>query len=409
MKKVVITGLGIKTPLGDDVETFCQALQNGACAIKSMPEWDQYSELTSRVAAPTRLTEQEIKSIPRSSRRSMGRLAIFAALAAKKAVNDAKISEDELSDGSTGCIIGSTMGSPESILTAMRSLIKNNSFTELSAMQFFKCVSHTAAMNVSNYLNIRGYISATSSACASSLQAIGQSAALIANGQQQIMLCGGAEEVGISVTGSFDILYAASHNFNSQPQKSSRPFDAERDGLVCGEGAGIIILEEYEHAKARGAHIYGEVTGYASCGSGNHISQSDFPSIVRCIRSALKNAHCSPTTIGYISAHATATIHGDAVEVAAMREVFGNNTPMSSMKGHIGHTMGASGAIETIASLIMMRDSIIYPTINLDNVAADCQYDAHITTPTPLKFDAFIKNCFAFGGINAVLVCKKMP
>ncbi|MCF6175195.1 MAG: beta-ketoacyl-[acyl-carrier-protein] synthase family protein [Victivallaceae bacterium] len=408
MKRVVITGLGIRTPLGDDVEAFCQALQNGQCAVRGMPEWDQYPEITSRVAATTPLDDAEVKSIPRSSRRSMGRLAIFAALAAKSAVTNAGLSEDELADGSAGCIIGSTMGSPDSILEAMGSLIENNSFSELSAMQFFKCVSHTAAMNVSNYLNLRGHISATSSACASSLQALGQGASIIATGQQKIMLCGGSEEVGISVTGSFDILYAASHNFNDQPKKASRPFDAERDGLVCGEGAGILVLEEYEHAKARGAHIYGEITGYATCGSGNHISQSDYPSIVRCIKNALQNAQCVPETIGYISAHATATVHGDAVEVAAIKEVFGDSIPMSSMKGHIGHTMGASGAIETIASLIMMRDGTIYPTINLDNVADDCQYGAHITTPTAAPFNAFIKNCFAFGGINAVLVCKKV-
>ena len=408
MKRVVITGLGIRTPLGNDIETFCQALHNGQCAVRTMSEWDRYPGITSRVAATTPLNDAEVKTIPRSSRRSMGRLAIFAALAAKSAVVDAGLAETELTDGSTGCIIGSTMGSPDSILEAMKALITNNSFAELSAMQFFKCVSHTAAMNVSNYLNLRGHISATSSACASSLQALGQGASIIATGQQKIMLCGGSEEVGISVTGSFDILYAASHNFNDQPQKASRPFDAQRDGLVCGEGAGILVLEEYEHAKARGAHIYGEVTGYATCGSGNHISQSDYPSIVRCIKSALQNAKCSPDEIGYISAHATATLHGDAVEVAAMKAVFGDKTPMSSMKGHIGHTMGASGAIETIASLIMMRDGVIYPTINLDNVADDCQYDAHITTATTAPFNAFIKNCFAFGGINAVLVCKKL-
>ncbi len=408
MKRVVITGLGIKTPLGDNVETFCQALEDGQCAVRSMPEWDQYPEISSRVAATTPLPDNEVKSIPRSSRRSMGRLAIFAALAAKNAVTNAGLGENELTNGEAGCIIGSTMGSPESILEAMRSLVVKNSFSELSAMQFFKCVSHTAAMNVSNYLNLCGHISATSSACASSLQALGQGASIIATGQQKIMLCGGSEEVGISVTGSFDILYAASHKFNDQPQKASRPFDANRDGLVCGEGAGILVLEEYEHAKARGAHIYGEITGYATCGSGSHISQSDYPSIVRCIKNALANAQCNPQEIGYISAHATATIHGDAVEVAAMKKVFGDSTPMSSMKGHIGHTMGASGAIETIASLIMMRDGIIYPTINLDHIAADCQYDGHITTPTAKPFNAFIKNCFAFGGINAVLVCKKI-
>ncbi len=221
------------------------------------------------------------------------------------------------------------------------------------------------------------------------------------------MLCGGAEELHPTVTGSFDILYAASAGYNNEPAKTPRPFDSDRDGLVCGEGSGILVLEEYEHAIQRGAKIYAEVTGYNTCGTGNHVSQSDKPSIIRCLGGALDSAGIKPDDVDFISAHATATMHGDAEEAGAIKAVFGSSVPVNSLKGYIGHTLGASGAIELIASLEMMNTGIIFPTMNLVNVDEDCMGIMHVVEPMEKDINVLVKNCFAFGGINAALVCRK--
>jgi len=249
---------------------------------------------------------------------------------------------------------------------------------------------------------------ATSAACASSLQAIGTGYEIISSGRQDVLLCGGADELHPSVTGSFDVVFATSVKYNKTPQMTPRPFDKDRDGLVCGEGSGILVLEEYEHALSRNAKIYAEITGYNTCGSGSHISQSEDKSIVQCISGALKNAQIAYEEIDYINAHATGTIQGDKEEAAAIKEIFGKTVPVSSLKGHIGHTLGASGAIELVAALNMMDRGIIYPTFNLDEVAPDCEGIDHVIKPIEKKINTILKNCFAFGGINAALVCRKL-
>jgi 3-oxoacyl-[acyl-carrier-protein] synthase II len=209
------------------------------------------------------------------------------------------------------------------------------------------------------------------------------------------------------VTGSFDVVFAASVKYNQTPQKTPRPFDKERDGLVCGEGSGMVVLEEYEHALERNAKIYAEVSGYSTCGSGIHISQSDKKSIIRCIHEALNDAQISPDEVDYINAHATGTLQGDKEEAGAIRDLFGESAPVSSLKGYMGHTLGASGALELIASLSMMEKGMIYPTLNLDEIAPDCRGINHVTEPIKKEINSVLKNCFAFGGINAALVCKK--
>jgi 3-oxoacyl-[acyl-carrier-protein] synthase II len=262
-------------------------------------------------------------------------------------------------------------------------------------------------VNVAQYLELGGFIMATSAACASSLHAIGTGYDLIRLGRQEVMLCGGAEELHPTVTGSFDILYATSTNYNREPQKTPRPFDRERDGLVCGEGSGILILEEYGRAVARNAKIYAEILGYSTSGNGAHVSQSNRASMVHCMKEAMKDARIAPEEVDYINAHATATLQGDTEEAEAIREVFGDSVPVSSLKGHIGHTLGASGAIELIASLMMMERSVIYPTRNLDTVSPDCGGIYHITEKTGKKITTILKNGFAFGGINATLLCRR--
>jgi 3-oxoacyl-[acyl-carrier-protein] synthase II len=229
---------------------------------------------------------------------------------------------------------------------------------------------------------------------------------LIRAGSQEAIFCGGAEEFHSTVTGVFDMLLAASTKYNDDPDHASRPFDAARDGLVCGEGAGILFLEEREHALARGATIYGEILGFDTCSGGSHISESNRESIAQCMRQAIANAECSPSDIGYVSAHATATLQGDGEEAAAIHAVLGDAIPVSSLKGHLGHTLGASGPIELIATLSGLRKNRIYPTRNLTSVAPECQGIRHVTEIETTQATCFMKNSFAFGGINASLVCK---
>ena len=405
MRRVVISGVGAVSAMGNDVASLVDGIREGKSAVRYMEGWDRYTGLRSLVAAPAELTNE--KAIPRKSRRSMGRMSIFAVQATEQSLDDAGIGPELLSSSRLGCVIGSTMGSAESLCQTFETMLPERDLSRLTAMKFFQCVSHTAAMNVAQYLGITGCVMATSAACASSLQAIGTGYDLIRMGRQDVMVCGGSEELHPTVTGSFDILFATSTGYNDDPERTPRPFDSERDGLVCGEGCGILVLEERERALARQAKIHGEITGYHTGGSGEHVSQSNRASIVRCLREALASAELSPGDIGYISAHGTATRHGDEVEAKAIAEVFGDGVPVSSLKGYIGHTLGASGALELIASLAMMREGVIYPTLNLDTVDEACRGIHHVREPLRRDVKTVMKNCFAFGGINAALVCRR--
>lgn len=404
MKRVVITGLGVISALGNGLDALMQGISSAESAVRRMDGWEKYKGLASIVGAPVCL--ENINAIPRQKRRSMGRMSIMAVQAADEALTDAGLTDIVCTD--TGCIIGSTMGGAEALNETFETMLPDHDLSQLTSMKFFQCVSHTAAMNVAQYLGIKGVVMATSAACASSLQAIGTGADLIRSGRQNIVLCGGSEELHPTVTGSFDILFATSTAYNNDPQCTPRPFDVKRDGLVCGEGCGIAVLEEYEHAKARGAVIYGEIVGYNTCGSGYHVSQSNKDAMIQCLGAALAEAGICAADVDFISAHATATVHGDAQEVAAIAEVFGDKVPVSSLKGYIGHTLGASGAIELAASLRMMRDGRIFPTLNLDEISPDCSGIMHVRNVLEKNINVIVKNCFAFGGINASLVVRRV-
>jgi 3-oxoacyl-[acyl-carrier-protein] synthase II len=392
--------------LGFDVPAMIRGIEAGKSAVRYMDGWDQYIGLRSLVGAPAKIVNE--KAIPRSSRRSMGRMSIFSVQAAEQALLDADIDRKLLASGRLGCIIGSTMGSAESINDTFEIMIPDKDLTKLSSMKFFQCISHTAVMNTAQYLGITGYVLATSAACASALHAIGAAYDLIRLGKQDAVLCGGAEDLHPTVTGSFDVLFATSAGYNHEPEKTPRPFDTKRDGLVCGEGSGILLVEEYEHALKRNAKIYAEIIGYHTCGSGVHISKSNKDSMVSCFKQTLKEAGIKANEVDYINAHATATINGDKEEAEAIKEVFGDQIPVSSLKGYMGHTLGASGSIELIATLIMMEKGCIYPTLNLESISPECDGIFHVTQKLTRKIDVIVKNCFAFGGINASIICKKL-
>lgn len=405
LKRVVITGVGVVSPFGKGVKSLMEGIRKRKSAVCFMEEWRECNGLGSQVAAPVTLVDE--KKIDRKKRRSMSPMSIFAVQASEEAIADAGIKE--ISPQKTGCIIGSTMGSAKSISQMFETVLSNEDIRMVSSTLFFKGVTHTAALNVSQQFGLEGYVIAPAAACASSLHALGIGYDLIRLGRQDLVLCGGAEEVHHTVTGSFDILYATSVNYNQDPQATPRPFDSERDGLVCGEGSGILLLESYEKAVARNARIYAEIIGYNTCGNGVHISQSDKQSMAYCMREALAEAQISPHDIDYINAHATGTIQGDKAEAESIKELFGDSCPVSSLKGYIGHTLGASGAIELIASLKMMEEGVVYPGFNLRTVSEDCQGIYHLTKPfIKQELNYLLKNCFAFGGINATLVCQKV-
>lgn len=397
--------MGCVSPLGRGVAAMTDAIEAGQSAVRYMEGWNQYIGLRSLVAAPAELKDE--KQIPRLNRRSMGRMSIFAVQAAQDAVSDAALDPSLLSSGRMGCVVGSTTGSAISLNQTFELMLPDKDLSKLSSMMFFHCVSHTASMNVAQCLKLNGCVMATSAACASALQAMGVGYDLIRLGTQDVMLCGGAEELHPTVTGSFDVLFATSVKYNGSPGKTPRPFDRDRDGLVCGEGGGIILMEEYEHAIRRQARIHAEVLSYHTCNSGDHVSESSRQAMATCMREALNKAGIQPSDVDYINAHATATMQGDKEEAEAIREVFGDSVPASSLKGHLGHTLGASAAIELAATITGMKKGLLYPTLNLDNVSPECAGIQHVMC-TPLKKRGHIvmKNSFAFGGISAVLVCR---
>ena len=405
LHRAVITGYGVVSPIGYSVAEMMQSLDRGVCATRAMPpEWNRFGRLRCQVGAPVELRDP--KAIPRAQRRTMSPMSIYACQAATQALSHAGIDPAAIPQNNRiGCIMGSTTGSPQAITQTYETLLAKEEYVTLGASEFFRCISHTVALNVGQYFGIKGVVSATSAACASGLQAVGAAFDQIRLGRQDIILSGGAEELHETVVGSFDILYAASAQFNDSPWQTPRPFDKKRDGLVCGEGAGVIIVENREHALKRGAKILAEIVGYHTCSNGIHVSQSDDASMTNCMHTALDAAGLRPSEIGYVNAHATGTPQGDAAEVRALRSVFGSEIPVSSLKGNMGHTLGASGPIELAATIEMMHASVLYPTHNLEEIDPECAGITHLKEKTHKRFDTFLKNSFAFGGINSAIAC----
>jgi len=404
LNRVVITGYGVVTPIGRSVGEMMNGFALGDCATRVMPDWNRLGPLRCQVGAPVEI--QDPTAIPRQYRRTMSRMSIMAVQAADQALAHAGISPSNIpEDPRFGCVLGSTAGSPEATTQSYQSLLAHHEYTLLGAAEFFRCLPHTVTLNVAQYLGIKGVAMATAAACASGSQAIGLAYDLIRLGRQDVILCGGAEELHETVVGSFDILYAASSGYNDSPSRTPRPFDRDRDGLVCGEGAGVLVLECLDHAKRRGANILAEVVGYHTCNNGIHVSQSDTTSMAMCMRTAMQEAGLKPEDIGFVKAHATGTTQGDLAEAQAIAAEFGKDVPVSSLKGHLSHTLGGSGAIELVAVVEMMRSGVIYPTRNLENIDPACAGIGLIRETTPRKFSAFLSNSFAFGGINAAIAC----
>jgi 3-oxoacyl-[acyl-carrier-protein] synthase II len=402
-RRVVVTGMGIASPLGCDVADAAARVQNNDSGVRTMPEWDSIGHFAPRLAAPVDLPDH--LEIPRKAARTMGRVAQLATVASGIAIEDAGLGEEELHGGGVGLAYGSTHGSSAANEEWVRKLIAQNSFLGLTSTTYLKFMSHTTAANLAIHYRIRGRVISTSAACVSGSQAIGYGFEAISSGVADAMICGGAEELHFTHVAVFDMLYAASKGFNDAPDRSPRPFDTQRDGLVVGEGAGTFVLEEYERARRLGKRIYAEIVGYGTNCDGTHVTNPSRDGMRGAMELALQSAGASPDDIDYVNAHATATVIGDVAESEATHALFGDRVPVSSLKGHIGHTLGACGAIEAALTVNMLRDGWIAPTRNLDQVDEQCAaLDYVMGAARSARLRRVMCNKFAFGGINTSLI-----
>ncbi len=408
MNRVFITGLGVVSPFGLGIDTMVSAMKNGESAIRNMhKEWQMsVPDLECWVGAPLKET-LNIKDIPRTYRRSMGLTAQMAYVAAKESLDAAGVTEEMRKSGRMGVAYGSTTGSVQAMSNLFEAYFQKGSFKNIGSGTFFKVMSHTSAANLAHAFGLYGRLFSTDSACTSSTQAIGLGFESIRAGKQDAMLCGGSDELHPIASATFDLVYAASYKYNDKPEQTPRPFDKDRDGTVCGAGAGCLVLESESSAKARGAKCLAEILGFATLVDAGSMAQSNRDSIVRCIKSALEDAGVDARQVGYINAHATGTLQGDAAEAQGIREVFGDETPVSSLKGYIGHTAAASGVLELSACLKAMGENILLPTRNLKKPSKDCKGVDHLIQATSSNCEIFVKNSFGFGGINAVLILGK--
>jgi 3-oxoacyl-[acyl-carrier-protein] synthase II len=401
-RRVVITGMGLLSPIGNSVDEVSQALRSGRSGISAMAEWPALlPDLQTRVGGTVKGLDE--KKVPREFRRSMGRLALLASAAVDQAVAMARLAPEALKTGRAGLSIGQTVGSPASMQVFFDTL-QREGVRGLKSTMFLQVMGHSAAANLAIMHRITGRVWAPAAACASASQAIGLGYETVRDGHQDVMICGGAEELHPSTAATFDILGGTSRAFNDAPSRTPRPFDKKRDGLVVAEGAGVVVLEAIETAVARGAPVYGEILGFATRCDGEHMSSPAKAGMAQTMAECLASAGLTARELDYVNAHATATPVGDVIEAEATREVIGETVPVSSTKGHTGHTLAACGAIETIFCLAMMRDGFLAPTLNLEEVDPACGGLRHLREVESKRPRRILNNNFAFGGVNTSLL-----
>ncbi|RKG36123.1 beta-ketoacyl-ACP synthase [Acinetobacter guerrae] len=406
MKRVVVTGMAGITSLGETADAIFEQFAQAKSGIRYMPDWEKYTDLRTKLGGPVENFTVP-KHFNRKVTRGMGRVALMSVVCAETALTDAGLLNDPiLKSGDAGVAFGSSAGSVDAVREFGCMLIDND-MSQMNATTYIRMMSHTSAVNMTVYFGLKGLTLPTSSACTSGSMAIGQAFEAIKYGKQTVMLAGGAEELSAAGAAVFDVLLATS-GMNDQPERTPRPFDQNRDGLVIGEGAGCLILEEYEHAKARGAKIYAEILGYGSNTDGQHVTRPDQDMMARCMQLSLKDAGLMADQIDYVNAHGTSTDQGDIAETQATAQVLGKK-PISSLKSYFGHTLGACGAIEAWLSIEMMHRKQFIPTLNLDHIDPLCGDLDYITGQArPLNANIIMSNNFAFGGINTSLIFKNL-
>lgn len=404
-RRVVVTGMGGITALGQSWAEIRTPMLQGKTAVRYMPEWERYESISTRLAAP--IAGFSVDTLyPRKKTRTMGPVSKMAVRATDLALEDAGLRHDPVIAGGRTCVAyGSSFGSPDPVLGFAEMKMHGRS-RKLNATSYVQMMSHTAAVNIGLFFGVTGRIIPTSSACTSGSQGIGYAYEAIRWGRADLAIAGGAEEIDITQSAVFDTLFATSTH-NHRPETTPRPFDRDRDGLVIGEGAATLILEERDHALARGAKIYAEIVGFACNSDGNHVTQPQAPTMARALRMALEDAGLDAGAIGFVSGHGTATDTGDIAESKATHGVLGPCVPIHSLKSYLGHTLGACGAIETWLGIEMMREGRFAATANLENPDPQCaELDHIIGDARQADVEYMMCNNFAFGGINTSIVLQ---
>ncbi|MCO7610226.1 beta-ketoacyl-ACP synthase [Pseudomonas protegens] len=408
MKRVVVTGMAGITSLGSDWASIAERFAANRSGIRRMDEWDRFSELNTRLAGP--IDDFQVPGHwTRKQLRSMGRVSRLAVGAAEQALADAGLLGDpSIKDGRMGVACGSSTGSTDEI-KAFGNMLLNSVAEGLNANSYVRMMPHTTAANISIFFGLTGRLIPTSSACTSGSQGIGYAYEAIKFGRLPLMLAGGAEELCPTEAMVFDALYATSLK-NDAPHTSPRPYDTDRDGLVIGEGGGMLVLEELEHALARGARIHAEIVGFGSNADGQHTTRPEQSTMRRAMELALEDAVLDPAAIGYVNGHGTATEQGDIAETLATHSLFGSRMPISSQKSFLGHTLGACGALESWFSIEMLNRDLYVHTCNLDRIDPRCgELDYLQGGFRAMSHEFVMNNNFAFGGVNTSLIFRRWP
>ncbi len=407
-RRVVITSGAAITPIGCTRKDIIHNLANGVSGVKKIKD-DQlltqhiHSGVFGSVDYPI---EYNFK---RRDRKTMGPVSYYACHVAREALEKSGLTDEFIRSGRLGVAFGSTHGSPTVQRDIYRTFFSDDDakLNHIGAVDYLKSMVHTTAVNITKMFGITGRVISSSTACTTSSQSIGFGYEAVKFGMQDAMLCGGADEYDTTTVAVFDNLLACSTDYNETPHKTPRPFDQKRDGLVVGEGAGAVLLEEYEFAKRRGANILAEVIGFACANNGGDLILPNTEGISQTIKLGLENARIRPEQVDFISAHATATKMGDVVEAQSIGRIFGKGPAVTGLKSYMGHTMGSCGAIETMIAIYMMDQGFIAPTLNLEQIDERCEMIRHVTSllEVPIKI-ATIQN-FAFGGVNTSLFIQK--
>ena len=406
MRRVVVTGLGIVSSIGNNVEEVLASLQAGTSGIVASPEMAEHG-FRSQIAGTLKLDVAE--HVDKRTLRFMGPAAAYAHIAMAQAIADAGLTEAEIVNERTGLVAGSGGPSTSAMLAAHQTVAKTGATKRIGPFAVPKCMSSTVSANLSTAYKIKGINYSITSACSTSLHCIGNAAEQIMMGKQDVMFAGGGEELDWTLSCLFDAMGAMSSKYNDTPEQASRAFDADRDGFVISGGGGIVVLEDLDHALARGAKIYAEVTGYAATSDGHDMVAPSGEGGERAMRLALSTLP-EGRKVGYINAHGTSTPVGDVGEIEAVRRVFGqgNTPPVSSTKSMTGHAQGAAGALEAIFSTLMLDNDFIARSINVKNLdpALDASEIA-LETKQNAGLDSVMTNSFGFGGTNGSMILSK--
>lgn len=407
-RRVVITACSAITPIGHTKEDIVNSLVHGISGVKPLREDDLLSRYIHSKVFGT-VDYPIAYDFKRVYRKTMGPVAYYACQVAKEVFETAGLDSDFMTSGRLGVAFGSIHGSP----TVQRGIYKTffggdrSEYAAIGAVDYLKSMVHTTAVNITKMFGITGRVISSSTACTTSSQSIGYGYEAVKYGMQDAMLCGGADEYDTTTVAVFDNLLACSTGFNETPHLTPRPFDVSRDGLVVGEGAGAVLLEEYEFARKRGAHILAEVLGFACNNNGGDLILPNLNGITQTIRLCLQDASLPATAVDLVSAHATATKMGDVIEAQAIHAVYKDSPQVIALKSYMGHTMATCGAIETILALYMMAEGFIAPTLNLHEIDERCGMIRHVQKLVEQNIRIAAIQNFAFGGVNTSLIIKK--